>query len=430
MEDAEAAKSEVEIDRDGCDDVSDHTWGSIAMSWILSSYTIVEFYSSSVIRIRNRPFSGVTRCAANPLTLRVTRGWIWLQEDAPIMTTTKNALITTQLGPCDVYPHRVKVSIVGVGKIGIACAIAILMRRMASEVCLIDHDANKASAEAEDIQHVGVFLGCPLVTGTSDFSMVKESAVVIICTRENTPGESPNVKHNLKVFKKIIPAIARFSCKSVLLVATQPSDVMSYIAWKLSGFPSNRVLGVGTMVDCARFQDFVSRRLNVARSSVSCMTVGSHGDMAVPIWSSMNVGGIKLRDINPRIGEPDDPEKWSEITDNVKNVGKELEEKKGSCCWGVAISTAEIVDAIVRNTKVVLPASTHILSCAHGTDKDVYMSVPCVIGREGVYCTVRQKLSEQEKSAVQACADSIRGVLRECGILQETNNETNGETEQ
>ncbi|XP_017881405.1 L-lactate dehydrogenase-like [Ceratina calcarata] len=345
-------------------------------------------------------------------------------EEAPITTTTKNALITTQLGPCDVYPHRVKVSIVGVGKVGIACALAILMRRMASEVCLIDHDANKASAEAEDIQHVGVFLGCPLVTGTSDFSMVKESAVVIICTRETTNGEDPNVKHNLKVFKKIIPAIARFACKSVLLIVTQPPDVMSYIAWKLSGFPSNRVLGVGTLIDCVRFQDYMSKRLNVARSSISVMAVGAQGDMAVPIWSSIHVGGMKLRDINPRIGEQDDPEKWVEIADSVKNVGKELEEKKGSCCWGIAISTAEIVDAIVRNTKVVLPASTHILSCSHGTDKDVYMSVPCVIGREGVYCTVRQKLSEHEKAAVQTCADKIRTILRECGILQETNNDT------
>ncbi|XP_076761894.1 L-lactate dehydrogenase [Xylocopa sonorina] len=390
MDDLDAAQSEVEIDREGCDD-----------------------------------------------------------EDAPITTTTKNALITTQLGPCDVYPHRVKVSIVGVGKVGIGCAFAILMRRMASEVCLIDHNASKASAEAEDIQHVGVFLGCPLVTGTSEISMVKESAVVIICTPERTPGETTNVKHSLNVFKKIIPAVARFACKSVLLVVTQPPDVMSYIAWKLSGFPSNRVLGVGTLIDCVRFQDYTSKRLNVARSSVSCMAVGAQGDMAgtfrlplsitslpfrysicnellfctsVPIWSSIHVGGMKLRDINPRIGEPDDPEKWYEISETVKNIGKELEEKKRSSCWGVAVSTAEIVDAIVRNTKVVLPASTHILSCAHGTDKDVYMSVPCVIGREGVYCTVRQKLTEQEKSAVQTCADNIRGILRECGILQETGN--------
>lgn len=173
----------------------------------------------------------------------------------------------------------------------------------------------------------------------TDFSMVKESAVVIICTRETAPGESPNVRHNFKVFKKIIPAVARFACKSVILVVTQPTDVMSYIAWKLSGFPSNRVLGIGTLIDCARFQDFVSRRLNVARSSVTCMVVGAQGDMAgilysimnyyrildrvsfvVPIWSSIQVGGMKLRDINPRIGEQDDPEKWYEISDNVKNV--------------------------------------------------------------------------------------------------------------
>ncbi|XP_076170832.1 uncharacterized protein LOC143148413 [Ptiloglossa arizonensis] len=343
----------------------------------------------------------------------------------PITTTTKNALITTQLGPCDVYPHRVKVSIVGIGKLGMACAIAILLRRLASEVCLIDHDANKASAEAEDIQHVGVFLGSPLITGTSDFSMVKESAVVIISACETGVGETPNVKHNFKMFKTIVPSIAKFACKSVLLVVTKPTDVMSYITWKLSGFPSNRVLGTGTLIDCARFQDFLSKRLNTARSSVSCMTIGAHGDMAVPIWSSVHVGGMKLRDINPRIGQPDDPEKWYEVTEAVKNSGKELDEKKGLNCWGHALCTSEIVDAIVRNTKVVLPASTHIHSCTHGTDKDVFMSVPCVIGREGVYCTVRQKLTDREKTAVQTCADSIRFTLRECGLFQESKNETN-----
>lgn len=170
---------------------------------------------------------------------------------------------------------------------------------------------------------------------------MKESAVVIICTPETPPGENQNVKHNLKVFKKIIPAIARFAAKSVLLIVTRPADVMSYIAWKLSGFPSNRVLGIGTLIDCARLQDFVSRRLNVARSSVSCMTIGSQGDMAgtyyppspyffpyhprprpfaVPLWSSISVGGMKLRDINSRIGEQDDPEKWYEIEENVKSV--------------------------------------------------------------------------------------------------------------
>lgn len=114
----------------------------------------------------------------------------------------------------------------------------------------------------------------------TDISMVKESAVVIISACETAPGEEPNVKHNLKMFKTIIPGIARFACKSVLLVVTPPTDVMSYITWKLSGFPSNRVLGTGTLIDCARFQDFVSRRLNVARSSVSCMTIGAQGDMA------------------------------------------------------------------------------------------------------------------------------------------------------
>ncbi|XP_015598303.1 L-lactate dehydrogenase [Cephus cinctus] len=337
-------------------------------------------------------------------------------------TTTKNALITTQLGPCDTYPHRVKVSIVGTGNVGMACAIAILMRRMASEVCLIDKDLKKAMAEAEDIQHAGIFLGNPLVTGASDMSMVKESAVVIIAIADTKSDGKPDVKYNFEVFKKLVPTIAKFACRAVILVATHPIDVMSYIAWKLSKFPSNRVLGTGTLVDSARFQYFLSQKFGLANTSVSCMSIGAQGDSSVPLWSSVHVAGMKLRDINPRMGEKDDPEKWNEINAAVNESEARLDKQKGSKapnCWGLGFCTAEIVDAVLRNTKVILPASTYIHSCSHGTDKDVYMSVPCVLGREGVHHTVRQKLTEAEKTALQSCADNIRNTLRECGILKE-----------
>ncbi|KAK2585738.1 hypothetical protein KPH14_010349 [Odynerus spinipes] len=346
-------------------------------------------------------------------------------DQIPITTTTtKNALITTTIGPCEVYPHRVKVSIVGAGKVGVACAIAILMRRMASEVCLFDKDGNRACAEAEDIRHAGIFLGNPLVTGTSDVSMLKKSAVVIIATPERRQTEEPNVKDNLEIFKKIIPPITKFVCNAVILVVTEPVDVMSYIAYKLSKFPPNRVIGTGTLLSSSRFQDILSRRIGVGRTSVNCMNIGAQGDTSVPVWSSVSVAGLKLRDINPRMGENDDPEKWYEITEEVHqrdNVLNTMKGDKGPNCWAIGICTAEIVDAIIRNTKVVLPVSTHIHSCSHGTDKDVYMSVPCVVGREGVHCTVRQKLTDKEKTLVQECADNIRNVLRDCGILQESN---------
>ncbi|KAL2713254.1 L-lactate dehydrogenase [Vespula squamosa] len=344
-------------------------------------------------------------------------------DQIPITTTTtKNALITTMLGPCEVYPHRVKISIVGVGKVGMACAMAILMRKMASEVCLFDKDANKAIAEAEDIQHAGIFLGNPLVTGTSDVSMLQKSAVVIITTPEKHLDEEPNVKDNMEIFRKIIPPIAKFVCNGVLLITTEPVDVMSYIAYKFSKFPPNRVLGVGTLLDSARFKDLMSQRIGIARSSINSMCIGAQGRTSVPIWSSIDVAGLKLRDINPRMGEMDDPERWFEVVEAIHDSDDIINLKKGTKgpnCWAVGICTAEIVDAVIRNTKVVLPVSTHIRNCNHGVERDVYMSVPCVIGREGVHCTVRQKLTDQEKLDVQACADSIRNILRDCGILQE-----------
>ncbi|EFN82343.1 L-lactate dehydrogenase [Harpegnathos saltator] len=304
-----------------------------------------------------------------------------------------------------------------------ACAIALLMRRIASEVCLIDQNLDKAAAEAEDIQHASMFLGCPLVTGTSDIYKIRDSSVVVIAACEKKPGEKLDVKNNVDVFKRIIPLIAKLAGKAVLLVVSQPIDVMSYVTWKLSKFPSHRVLGTGTLLDSCRLQDLVSQKLGVARKSISCVNIGAQGDTSVPIWSSVNVAGTRICDINPRMGQENDPEKWRDIAEAVNKTDAELNRRKddkGPGCWALGFCTAEIIDAIIRNTKIVLPVSTYIHSRSHRTDKDVYMSVPCVLGREGVYAKMRQNLNDHEKAAVQRCADNIRAVLRECGIFCET----------
>ncbi|KAL0124184.1 hypothetical protein PUN28_006189 [Cardiocondyla obscurior] len=239
------------------------------------------------------------------------------------------------------------------------------------------------------------------ITGTNFYKVKNGEGGGIIAVCEKKYDEELNVRHNVQVLKKIVPTIAKLACKVVLLVVTQSIDVMSYVTWKLSKFPSSRVLGTGTLLDSCRFQDLLS---------------------------------TKIRDINPRMGEANDPGKWRDISEAVNKTDAELNRKKSErrpSCWTLGFCTAEIVDAVVRNIKAVLPVSTYIhktgsrnfcsRSCAHGTDKDVYMSVPCVLGREGVHARVRQKLNDQEKTALQRCADSIRDVLRECGIPRESN---------
>ncbi|XP_043469910.1 L-lactate dehydrogenase A chain-like isoform X1 [Leptopilina heterotoma] len=343
-----------------------------------------------------------------------------------VTTTTKNALISSQLGPCETYPHKLKVSIIGAGNVGMACAIAILMRRIASEIVLVDKNKEKVEAEAEDIRHASIFLGNPLVIGTKEIGMIKESAVVIIAVGDPAPGDEPNVEKNWQIFKKIIPGVAKWCPKTVIVVVTQPIEVMSYIAWKLSKFPHCRILGTGTLIDSVRFQYHLAQKFGLANNSINCMNIGAQGKHSVPVWSSVNVAGMKLRDINPKMGEKDDPEKWYEIGTTVNECGSTLNQQKGlkgPNSWGLGFCTAEIVDAILRNTRVVLPASTYIKSCAHGTDKDIFMSIPCVIGREGILQTVKQKLSDEEKNALQKCADEIRSTIRECGILQEDESE-------
>ncbi|CAK9802881.1 L-lactate dehydrogenase A-like 6A [Anthophora plagiata] len=306
--------------------------------------------------------------------------------------------------------HRVKIAIVGSGYSGVAVGIAILFKRLASELVLIDLNEELAKAEAEDISHAAAFLGNPKIVGTKDYSLARDATVCVITVGDkvtNRQDSSDTLKENLNIFRDMIPNVCKYAPNSVLLIITAPVNILSYAAMKLSGFPPHRVVGLGTFLDSCRFQYFIAQKLGISAKAVQANIICEDGPMSVPIWSAVTVMGIKLRDINKDIGTKADPESWGELHTKVIDCDSDLIARKGYSCWGTGICAAEVVDAIVRNTCICITLSTYLKGCRHGLEKDVYMSLPCIIGRNGIQTLLRHPYTPEEQEQTEASCRAI-----------------------
>lgn len=183
---------------------------------------------------------------------------------------------------------------------------------------------------------------------------------IITAGARQRPGESrlDLVQRNTDIFKGIIPKLIEYSPNTILLVVSNPVDILTYVAWKLSGLPKNRVLGSGTNLDSSRFRFLMSQRLNIAPTSCHGWIIGEHGDSSVPLWSGVNVAGVRLRELNPLVGTAQDPEKWCDLHTEVVNSAYEVIKLKGYTSWAIGLSVASLVSSIFSNTNNVHAVST------------------------------------------------------------------------
>ncbi len=158
----------------------------------------------------------------------------------------------------------------------------------------------------------------------------------------------------------MIPKLVKYSPNAILFVVSNPVDIMTYVTYKLSGLPANRVIGSGTNLDSARFRYYIGEKLNISPTSCHGWVIGEHGDSSVPVWSGVNVGGVNLVNLNPKLGQEDDPEKWNEIHTKIVKSAYEIIENKGYTNWAIGLSVKEIVRSILRNERRVYAVSTNI----------------------------------------------------------------------
>jgi L-lactate dehydrogenase len=276
---------------------------------------------------------------------------------------------------------------------------------------LIDVNREKAEGEALDISH-GLPFAKPMQIYSGDYKDAGDAAVVVVTAGAGQkPGETrlDLVKKNVGIFKSIIPEIAKYNKEGILLIVANPVDVLTYAAAKFSGFPENRVFGSGTVLDTARFKYLLGEHLSVDSRSVHAFIIGEHGDSEIAAWSSANVSGIPIHDFCEMRGHFEHEKAMKEIAENVKNSAYEIIEKKGATYYGIAMSVKRICEAIIRDEKSVLPISS-IQHDNHGIS-DIALSMPAIVGRDGVECTVPISLSKEEEDKLKESAKTLKEVL-------------------
>lgn len=303
-----------------------------------------------------------------------------------------------------------KAAMIGCGFVGSASAFALMQSGLFSELVLIDANHDKAEGEAMDIAHGLPFAG-QMKIYAGDYDDIVDAAVIIVTAgAAQKPGETrlDLVNKNVNIFKSIIPEIAKRNYKGILLIVANPVDILTYTAVKLSGLPENRVIGSGTVLDTARLKYALGEHLEVDSRSVHSFIIGEHGDSEIVAWSSTNVSGIPVNDFCELRGHFNHEEAMHRIADDVKNSAYDIIEKKGATYYGIAMSVKRICECIMRDEKSILPIS----SMMHGEYgiSDICLSMPTVVGREGVETRVPIQLNEQEESALSASAEQLSKV--------------------
>lgn len=297
--------------------------------------------------------------------------------------------------------------IIGTGAVGTTTAYTLLLRKRVAEIVLIDINHDKALGEALDMNH-----GLPFVGGVKvwagDYSDCEGADIIIVTAgASQKPGETriDLLKKNAAVFNEIVQNITKYNKDGILLIATNPVDILSYVTLKVSGFPANRVIGSGTLLDSARYRYLLGKHKHIDPRSIHAHIIGEHGDSEVPVWSLANIAGIGL--------EIDEEDKH-QIFDSTKNAAYEIIEAKGATFYAIALALDRIVAAIMHNESAVLNVST-LLQDYNGVS-DVYLGVPCVVDRTGVREVLDLPLNEEETILFHKSANKLKSEIANIDI--------------
>jgi L-lactate dehydrogenase len=294
--------------------------------------------------------------------------------------------------------------------VGATFAYALLLSGLATEIVLIDRDEARAEGEAMDLSHAVPF-SRPTRIRAGDYGDCEGAAVTVFAAGSGQrPGETrlDLVRRNVAVLRDVVPRIAEVNPSGILLLTTNPVDVLTWDAWRVSGLPRSRVIGSGTTLDTGRFRALLGNHFAVDPRSVHAFVIGEHGDSEVPVWSGANVAGVGLTELATSSGRSFGHDDKDSIFTATRDAAYSIIERKGATYYAVAAALVRIVEAIVRDQRTVLSVSS-VLDGEYGL-RDVALSVPSVVGANGVEQALELTLDDGEMAAL----------LRSAGILRET----------
>lgn len=311
---------------------------------------------------------------------------------------------------------RTRIAIIGAGSVGSTIAYAVMLKGLAHEIVLIDVNTAKAEAEAKDLMHGSMFVpSVDLSTGRLE-DCAGSKVVVITAGAKQKPGQTrlQLAQANAEVFRALIPKVAAAAPESLLLIVSNPVDVLTYATLKLSGLAPSRVFGSGTVLDTSRFRALLSERLDISVANVHAYIMGEHGDSEVPFWSSAQIANIPLLLFGAPHAAPLTEQDRDAIFHDVRNAAAQVIAAKGATNWAIGLASARILEAVIRDEHAVLTVSRLLLDY-HGIS-DVCMSVASVVGARGVGAALPVSCSDDELAALRRSAEVLRAVARDLGF--------------
>ena len=306
-----------------------------------------------------------------------------------------------------------KVAVIGCGFVGSSSAFALMQSGLFSEMVLIDADTKRAEGEAMDISH-GISFARPMQIYAGNYDDITDAAIIVITAGANQKPDETRldlIKKNAAIMKSIVGEIKKRDFGGILLIVSNPVDILTLIALKESGYPSNRVIGSGTVLDTGRFKYLLGEHLDVDSRSVHAFIIGEHGDSELAAWSNARIGGLKVNDFCELRGHFNHEQSMKKIFENVRNSAYEIIERKQATYYGIAMAVKRICEAIVRNEKSILPVSS-LMTGEYGLN-DVVLSIPAVVGETGVQKVIPIELNDEELTKLKDSANILKDIAKD-----------------
>lgn len=306
--------------------------------------------------------------------------------------------------------------IIGAGQVGMACAYSMLIQNTLDEMVIVDVNTEKLEGEVMDLVHGLPFVQPSNVRAGTLADGKNADIVIITAGAKQKPGESrlSLVQRNAELFKSIIPEVIRCCPEAILLIVTNPVDIMTYVSLKLSGLPSSNVIGSGTVLDTGRFRYLLAKKFQLDPRSIHAYIIGEHGDSEVAVWSKVNVAGMHLFEEVAQGTPIEEVDSAKQIFDQVKNAAYEVIQRKGATSYAIGLGVTQIVQAILRNQNRVLTLST-LINGYEGIE-DVCLSLPVVVNRQGVSKILNLSLSPNEKQQLLESSKVLRQTIDQLNI--------------
>ena len=308
-----------------------------------------------------------------------------------------------------------KVVIIGAGNVGVSTAFCLINQGLCDEIALIDLNQEKAFGEVLDLSQSMEYMNRNTAVKVGTYDDCCDASIVIITASVPVHNAGNDrlkmLEPTKKVMKTIVTEIMKSGFDGHLIVVSNPVDVMTYYAYKISGLPARQVIGSGTTLDTARLKYFIAQKIDVDTRSVHALVIGEHGDSEIAVWSSANVAGVPLDQFCEMRGHYNHETAMKEIAESVKNSAYEIIAKKHATYYGIAMSVKRICECIMRNEKSVMPVS----SMMHGEYgiEGMCLSMPAVVGSEGVETHVPITMNEEETKKLQESAATLKEIIED-----------------